>query len=79
MNTPLPLRQKFSVVVACALAWASLCAHSADLRIGLSADVTTMDPHFLASQPNYGALPEGLNSMMKYTTLAFIACDQMGS
>ena len=54
-------------------------AHSADLRIGLSADVTTMDPHFLASQPSYGALPEGLNSMMKYTTLAFIACDQMGS
>ncbi len=31
-----------------------LCAtlHAADLRIGLSADVTTMDPHFLASQPN---------------------------
>jgi peptide/nickel transport system substrate-binding protein len=37
------------------LAWAwaaSQCVHAADLRIGLSADVTTMDPHFLASQPN---------------------------
>ena len=27
-------------------------AQAAELRIGLSADVTTMDPHFLASQPN---------------------------
>jgi peptide/nickel transport system substrate-binding protein len=26
--------------------------HAADLRIGLSADVTTMDPHFVAAQPN---------------------------
>ncbi len=36
-------------------AWLILCAaagRAADLRIGLSADVTTMDPHFLASQPN---------------------------
>ena len=70
-------------VIVAALAFAGLFAtafvSAADLRIGLSADVTTMDPHFLASQPNYGALPEGLNSVMKYTTLAFIACDQMGS
>jgi peptide/nickel transport system substrate-binding protein len=29
-----------------------ISASAADLRIGLSADVTTMDPHFLASQPN---------------------------
>ncbi len=37
-----------------ALAVLALCAsaHAADLRIGLSADVTTIDPHFLASQPN---------------------------
>lgn len=27
-------------------------AHAADLRIGLSADVTTVDPHHLPSQPN---------------------------
>lgn len=36
-----------------ALAWAWLgAAHAAELRIGLSADVTTMDPHFVAAQPN---------------------------
>ena len=27
-------------------------AHAADLRIGLSADITTVDPHHLPSQPN---------------------------
>ena len=27
-------------------------AQAADLRIGLSADVTTLDPHFVAAQPN---------------------------
>src|SRR5690349_6611645 len=30
-------------------------ASAADLRIGLSADVTTMDPHFIATQPNLTA------------------------
>ncbi|HSB48482.1 MAG TPA: ABC transporter substrate-binding protein, partial [Burkholderiales bacterium] len=30
-------------------------AHAAELRIGLSADVTTMDPHFVAAQPNLTA------------------------
>ena len=34
------------------LASAMFCVQAADLRIGLSADVTTMDPHFLTSQPN---------------------------
>jgi peptide/nickel transport system substrate-binding protein len=37
----------------------SLCltvaVQAADLRIGLSADVTTMDPHFVAAQPNLTA------------------------
>ncbi len=28
------------------------CATAAELRIGLSADVTTLDPHFVAAQPN---------------------------
>jgi hypothetical protein len=28
---------------------------AADLKIGLSADVTTMDPHFVAAQPNLTA------------------------
>jgi peptide/nickel transport system substrate-binding protein len=30
----------------------SLTVTAADLRIGLSADVTTLDPHFVAAQPN---------------------------
>ncbi|HET9404099.1 MAG TPA: ABC transporter substrate-binding protein, partial [Burkholderiales bacterium] len=30
-------------------------AQAAELRIGLSADVTTMDPHFVAAQPNLTA------------------------
>ena len=34
------------------LSVASALASAADLRIGLSADVTTMDPHFVAAQPN---------------------------
>ncbi len=32
-----------------------MVTQAADLRIGLSADVTTIDPHFLASQPNLTA------------------------
>ena len=39
-------------VIVAALAFIGAFANAADLRIGLSADVTTMDPHFLASQPN---------------------------
>ncbi|MGH8648679.1 MAG: ABC transporter substrate-binding protein, partial [Burkholderiales bacterium] len=41
-----------------ALAAQLLCvagASAAELRIGLSADVTTMDPHFIAAQPNLTA------------------------
>jgi peptide/nickel transport system substrate-binding protein len=41
---------------ACACAVAALAgggfAQAAELRIGLSADVTTLDPHFVAAQPN---------------------------
>lgn len=40
----------------CSIASAALictgAAAAAELRIGLSADVTTMDPHFVATQPN---------------------------
>ena len=36
-----------SVALLCAAT-----ANAAELRIGLSADVTTMDPHFVAAQPN---------------------------
>jgi peptide/nickel transport system substrate-binding protein len=37
---------------AACLSIACGAASAADLRIGLSADVTTMDPHFVAAQPN---------------------------
>ncbi len=33
-------------------AFALTATHAADLKIGLSAEVTTLDPHFLAAQPN---------------------------
>jgi len=50
--------------VACAL---SLCAaaHAAELRIGLSADVTTMDPHFVAAQPNLTAQQHVFDSLVR--------------
>ena len=38
-------------LLAGALLWIP-CAHAAELRIGLAADVTSMDPHFLNLQPN---------------------------
>ena len=44
-------RAAASVLCAAALAGGSAAA-AAELRIGLSADVTTMDPHFVAAQPN---------------------------
>jgi len=35
-----------------ALSLAAACATAADLRIGLSGEVTSLDPHYLAAQPN---------------------------
>ena len=49
------LHQRFAMLVFAGLIGALLSAQnaaSADLRIGLSADVTTLDPHFVAAQPN---------------------------
>lgn len=40
-------------------------AHAADLRIGLSADVTTMDPHFIAAQPNLTAQQHIFDSLVR--------------
>jgi len=37
---------------------------AAELRIGLSADVTTMDPHFVASQPNLTAQHHVFDSLV---------------
>jgi peptide/nickel transport system substrate-binding protein len=42
-------------LAAFALLLSALSVESAELRIGLSADVTTMDPHFIAAQPNLTA------------------------
>ena len=39
-------------IFAAALAAASPAACAADLRIGLSADVTSIDPHFVNITPN---------------------------
>ena len=39
------------IPIALTILWISV-AHGAELRIGLAADVTSMDPHFLNLQPN---------------------------
>jgi peptide/nickel transport system substrate-binding protein len=44
-----------SIWVAALAAWWLTAGNAAELRIGLSADVTTMDPHFVAAQPNLTA------------------------
>jgi peptide/nickel transport system substrate-binding protein len=40
-------------------------AHAAELKIGLSADVTTMDPHFVAAQPNLTAQQHVFDSLVR--------------
>jgi len=45
------MRRLLRLLVAGSIPWA-LFAHGAELRIGLAADVTSMDPHFLAIAPN---------------------------
>ncbi|OGA21436.1 MAG: ABC transporter substrate-binding protein [Betaproteobacteria bacterium RIFCSPLOWO2_02_FULL_67_26] len=40
-------------------------AAAAELRIGLSADVTTMDPHFVAAQPNLTAQQHVFDSLVR--------------
>ncbi len=47
----MPLRRfLFAVIAACAIS-----VHAAELRIGLAADVTSLDPHFLNVAPNNNA------------------------
>jgi len=49
----------------CALVGAAaLTAHAAELHIGLSADVTTFDPHFVAAQPNLTAQKHVFDSLV---------------
>src|SRR5262245_65835098 len=49
---PAMLRHLLAVPIFAALAAASPAACAADLRIGLSADVTSIDPHFVNITPN---------------------------
>ena len=51
--------------LALAAAPACLPARAAELRIGLSADVTTMDPHFVAAQPNLTAQQHVFESLVR--------------
>ena len=46
------IRWAFSLMLALCGVFAVVPAGAADLRIGLSADVTTIDPHHMPSQPN---------------------------
>ena len=43
------------ILAICVQAWILCTVSAADLNIGLSADVTTFDPHFVAAQPNLTA------------------------
>src|SRR2546423_1297850 len=45
------MRRLLRLLAAGAIPWA-LAAHGAELRVGLAADVTSTDPHFLAIAPN---------------------------
>jgi len=45
------MRRALRILVAGSILWA-MPAHAAELRVGLAADVTSMDPHFLNLQPN---------------------------
>jgi peptide/nickel transport system substrate-binding protein len=45
------MRRLLRLLVAASIPWV-LPAHGAELRIGLAADVTSMDPHFLSIAPN---------------------------
>jgi len=44
---------------------AAAAAGAAELRIGLSADVTTFDPHFVAAQPNLTAQQHVFDSLVR--------------
>src|SRR5207245_11050646 len=45
------MRRLLRILVAGSISWA-VPAHGAELRIGLAADVTSIDPHFRAIAPN---------------------------
>ncbi len=53
----------FALAAAAASCWLAAVG-AADLRIGLSADVTTFDPHFVAAQPNLNAQHHVFDSLV---------------
>jgi peptide/nickel transport system substrate-binding protein len=52
-------------VRAIAVLLLATAAQAAELRIGLSADVTTFDPHFVAAQPNLTAQQHVFDSLVR--------------
>jgi peptide/nickel transport system substrate-binding protein len=48
---PTTVRRLLSALVVCAVAWMS-APSAAELRIGVAADVTSIDPHFFNLFPN---------------------------
>ena len=57
--------QTRQIVALCALLFPLFDGISADLNIGLSADVTTFDPHFVAAQPNLTAQKHVFDTLVR--------------
>ncbi|MBI3935908.1 MAG: ABC transporter substrate-binding protein [Betaproteobacteria bacterium] len=51
-------------LAACLICWFASAVGADELRIGLSADVTTFDPHFVAAQPNLTAQHHVFDSLV---------------
>lgn len=58
-------RLEWGWLLAVHLVLSGIAAHAAELRIGLSADVTTMDPHFVAAQPNLTAQQHVFDALVR--------------
>ncbi|MDH5534048.1 MAG: ABC transporter substrate-binding protein, partial [Betaproteobacteria bacterium] len=55
-------------LILLALTACAASAPAAELRIGLSADVTTMDPHFVPAQPNITTQKHVFDSLVQLDT-----------
>lgn len=63
LRLPSAARRSVLVLAATLLAFVPALAPAADLRIGLSSEVTTMDPHFLNTGPNNAFLHHLFDSL----------------
>ena len=61
---PGPWSLQFVRLMAAGLVWLAAATNAAELRIGVSADITTFDPHFVAAQPNLNAQHHVFESLM---------------